>query len=124
MQASMFGSNDPRLLLEKGKTYEVVDVDTHDCYTQYMLKVGDKTLVFNSGCFGEWEEKKLPKKLKALIVDEKNVFLVRILTDPETTRTGIANIIPAGISREERDYAISICHKLVDSWNENQEWDG
>lgn len=59
----------------------------------------------------------LPKKLKAIIVDSEHVFLVRIGTEPRTTDTGIANVIPQGIDRNSRDFAIHIAEHLVKCWN-------
>lgn len=59
----------------------------------------------------------LPKKLKALIVDSEHAFLVRIGTEPRTTETGIANIIPQGIDRKNRNYLIQLAEHLVRCWN-------
>jgi len=134
-QAIHFGNDDPRVILKAGETYNVIDTDIYAYHTVYTIEIGNVKFKFNSVCFEEWIEKDekreaqgreskrivLPEKLKTTIVDEKEVFLVRIRTDPETTKTGIANIIPTGVSREERDYTISICNKLVESWNKNQE---
>ena len=59
----------------------------------------------------------LPKRLQAIIMDSETVFLVRIGTDPRTTDTGIANIIPQGLDRSNRDIAIQIARRLIHCWN-------
>ena len=61
----------------------------------------------------------LPKKLKTCIADTENAFVVRIVTEPRTTDTGIANIIPINrdISRQGRDKTIQIATHLVRCWN-------
>ena len=63
--------------------------------------------------------KNLPKKLTAIIADTDNVFIVRIGTEPRTTDTGIANVIPANrdISRQGRDRTVQIAKHFVNCWN-------
>ena len=125
-QATYAGGADPRKLLEKGKTYDVVNIIVYDWHTHYYIEVNGEPIPFNSSCFGEYEEPKieLPKKLCTIIVDTENVFLVRIGTEPRTTDTGIANIIPIDrdISRFGRDRTIATAQHLVDCWN-NQSGD-
>lgn len=69
----------------------------------------------------DWKDKKigLPKKLTTIIADTDHVFVVRIGTEPRTTDTGIANIIPANrdISRKGRDRTIQIAKHFVECWN-------
>ncbi len=65
----------------------------------------------------EHTQENLPTELKTLIVDSDHVFLCRIRTEPITTETGIANVIPQGIDRQSRDYTIRITEELVRRWN-------
>lgn len=115
------GRSDTREHLEVGKVYEVV-VDEHDWHTDYCIDGKS----FNSVCFEAVDEVDdnpvngpdgLPLKLEAIIVDEPNVFICRIGTCPRTTDTGIANVIPKGIDRDDKDRAIAITKRLVDRWN-------
>lgn len=110
-----------------GKIYVVAKIAVHEWSTEVFLEGFDKP--FNSVSFNDVDENavdetieitepELPKRLEAMIVDTDNAFLVRIVTDPRTTDTGIANIIPTGVSREEKDYAIAIGKNLVKCWNE------
>lgn len=124
-QANFGSGKDPRGLLEKGKEYDVANIDIHDWYTLYYIKVNNKLVPFNSGCFFYQQDNpmskpiiELPEKLQAIIADTDNVFVVRIGTDPRTTDTGIANIICQGTSRADRDRVIAIANHLVKCWNE------
>lgn len=59
----------------------------------------------------------LPSKLNAVVMDSENVFLVRIFAEPRLTDTGLANIIPQGIDRENRDFAIKFANRIVHCYN-------
>lgn len=115
------GYSDTRKHLEVGQIYDVV-VDMHDWHTNYCIDGRG----FNSVCFeaveGETVEdvndsNGLPKKLTAIIADTPNAFVVRIGTEPRTTDRGIANIIPQGVDRDNRDRAIAIANRIVECWN-------
>jgi len=114
------GYADTREHLEEGKEYEAI-IDQHEWHT-YVCIDGKG---YNSVCFetiGEHDPDMnrsdgLPKILEAIIVDEPNVFVCRIGTSPRTTDRGIANVIPCGIDRDDRDRAIAITKRLVDCWN-------
>ena len=117
MQATYGGGVDPRGVLTPGQTYEVVRVEVFDWHTHYHIEIDGKLLAFGSGCFGEWEPEKLPEKLQMIVVDTENAFLVRIDSDPRSSRTGYANIIPQGADRQSRDFAIAFGKKFVECWN-------
>ena len=115
------GYADTKKHLEVGEIYDVV-VDMHDWHTNYCIDGKS----FNSVCFesvGDESEEDvngedgLPKKLQAIIADEPNVFVCRIGTDPKTTDRGIANIIPQGIDRGNRDRAIKLTNRIVECYN-------
>ena len=107
------GYDDTRKHLEEGKEYDAV-IDQHSWHTY--VCINNKS--FNSVCFDIIGKEDKPSiKLKAIIVDTDNVFICRIGTDPKTTNTGIANIMPTGIDRDSRDEAIELTNRLVDSWN-------
>ena len=116
-QATLCGGRDPRILLKRGQAYDVVRTEVYDFHTQYYIEVDGEELPFNSGCFEEWEEEKLPEKLQVIVVDTANAFLVRIDSDPRGSRTGYANVIPQGIDRASRDFAIAFGKELVERWN-------
>lgn len=116
-------------LLEPGKIYIVKQVKVYDWSSEVYLEGFhepfnlilfenvDDDAVDEPMEYPEIPRRKLPEKLKATIIDHDNAFLVRIRTDPETTRTGILNVIPTGIEREDRDYAIDIGNRIVEIWN-------
>lgn len=114
------GFVDTREHLEEGVEYDAV-IDQHDWHT-YVCIDGNG---YNSTCFefiGEPDtdinrSDGLPKTLRAIIVDEPNVFICRIGTVPRTTDRGIANVLPCGIDRDGRDKCIAITNRLVDCWN-------
>lgn len=117
------GYSDTRKHLEVGQTYDVV-VDMHEWHTNYCIN----GRAFNSVCFeaveGETaddvnDSNGLPKKLAAIIADTPNAFVVRIGTDPRTTDQGIANVIPQGVDRDNRDRTIAIANRSVKCWNEH-----
>ena len=52
-QANFGGGSDPRMLLEIGKIYEVVNKEVHSWHTLYYIMVDGVGLSFNSVCFSE-----------------------------------------------------------------------
>ena len=115
------GFADTREFLKEGKEYEAV-IDEHSWHT-YVCINGKG---FNVVCFEQLGDDigdevnrpdGLPKKLEAIIVDTPNVFMLRIGTVPRTTDRGLANIIPMGISRDDKDAAIAFIKRLVNCYN-------
>ncbi len=62
-------------------------------------------------------------KLEAIIVDTDHAFIVRLGTVPRSTQTGIANIIPQGIDRPDRDAAIEWAQFIVKVCNQSPAFD-
>lgn len=114
------GYDDTREHLEVGVEYDAI-IDRREWNT-YVCIDGKR---FNSVVFEFGEEgdadindaNGLPKTLQAIIVDEPNVFICRIGTTPRTTDRGIANVIPCGVDRDNRDRAIAITNRIVNCWN-------
>lgn len=110
-----------------GNVYAVVKTEVHERHTNVFLEGFDEP--FTSCLFDEVDEnavdevieikkKPLPEKLEVVIVDEPNAFVVRICTEPRTTRTGIANVICQGIDDESKDFVKRIAEALVYCYND------